>query len=423
MRCHNSNSDPSGPKPGLITNFYCKVNILKKKNQTSPETFLIDDKNSTTPLLKVTLNIWGMLFCALVVLAVLGLGSVTTFNFFDRAFSKTSRTEMVSANNLSLREQEQTKLIALEEQRLEELQSESDLSKMDFDRLQSEINGLSARLSSFQLLTTRINQQLTLNKDASPSSVGATNNNGAVAGVSIDVAKGQAFNSQVDKFNGELDLLNKAVLNGQADIAVLNVQLQSFQTALNQPQGPAPMQINTAQLAQLSGNPVTQSPEIKGNSSPSTRLPLPGNQQLQAVGDSPPVDVPVRGIVTSLFGIRPSPFVANTTNMHYGLDLAVPEGTPVAVTKAGVVSYVGYDPGYGNRVEVTHQGGWVTLYGHNRQLLVKVGQPVQQGDILALSGNTGASTGPHVHYEIHLNGVAFDPLKVVKVPLTYQVGS
>jgi murein DD-endopeptidase MepM/ murein hydrolase activator NlpD len=104
---------------------------------------------------------------------------------------------------------------------------------------------------------------------------------------------------------------------------------------------------------------------------------------------------------------------------HYGIDIAVPMNTPVQATKDGIVTYAAYDEIYGWRVEITHAGGWLSFYAHNTVLLVKVGQHVDKGAIIALSGTTGASTGPHVHYEIHLNGKPVDPALYIKVPLHY----
>ena len=95
---------------------------------------------------------------------------------------------------------------------------------------------------------------------------------------------------------------------------------------------------------------------------------------------------------------------------HTGIDIAVPEGTPVRATADGVVEYAGDGRGgYGNVVYIDHPGGFITIYGHNSRLLVRAGQSVKAGDIIALSGNTGYSTGPHVHYEIRYGTRLVDP--------------
>ena len=112
---------------------------------------------------------------------------------------------------------------------------------------------------------------------------------------------------------------------------------------------------------------------------------------------------PVHGVLTSGFGWR-------WGRMHEGVDIAVSNGTPVVAAKAGVVIVAGWMGGYGNLVVVDHGGGVATAYGHNTSVTVGVGQQVAQGQLIAYSGNTGHSTGPHVHFEVRINGGAVDPM-------------
>jgi murein DD-endopeptidase MepM/ murein hydrolase activator NlpD len=112
---------------------------------------------------------------------------------------------------------------------------------------------------------------------------------------------------------------------------------------------------------------------------------------------------PVSGPVTSGFGWR-------WGRMHEGIDIAVPTGTPVAAAASGTVIYAGWMGGYGNIVVIDHGGGISTAYGHNSSLACGVGQPVSQGQVIAYSGSTGHSTGPHVHFEVRVNGTPVDPL-------------
>ncbi len=99
--------------------------------------------------------------------------------------------------------------------------------------------------------------------------------------------------------------------------------------------------------------------------------------------------------------------------MHEGLDIAANLGTPVVATADGVVSRVGYSRSYGKMVVIDHGYGYRTIFGHNSKLLVKAGQRIKRGDRVALVGNTGQSTGPHVHYELRMNGVPIDPRKTL----------
>lgn len=125
--------------------------------------------------------------------------------------------------------------------------------------------------------------------------------------------------------------------------------------------------------------------------------------------DAKPSIWPVWGIVTSEVGSRGNPFGGPGTESHTGVDIAVPTGTKVKAAGAGKVTHAGWSPGYGYLVTIDHGYGIVSMYGHNSKVLVDVGQWVARGDIIAKSGNTGRSTGPHVHYEIQVYGVIKNP--------------
>jgi len=117
---------------------------------------------------------------------------------------------------------------------------------------------------------------------------------------------------------------------------------------------------------------------------------------------------PTRGWVTSGFGFRKSPFTG-LREKHEGWDIAARAGSKVRATADGEVVVEGREYGYGNMVEVDHGYGVMTRYGHNSKHLVKVGDRVKRGQVIALVGNTGRSTGPHVHYEVLLHGVPVSP--------------
>lgn len=121
---------------------------------------------------------------------------------------------------------------------------------------------------------------------------------------------------------------------------------------------------------------------------------------------------PVRGWVSSGFGRRVSPFTGKDT-LHGGVDITAPLRTPVIAPAAGTVTFAGNEAGLGNTVTLSHGYGMRTIYGHMDKLKVKTGQTVKRGDILGWVGNTGLSTGPHLHYEIEVGGAAVDPLKYV----------
>lgn len=119
------------------------------------------------------------------------------------------------------------------------------------------------------------------------------------------------------------------------------------------------------------------------------------------------------GRLTSKFGKRKAPKPGASTN-HKGVDWAIPTGTPVYASCGGTVAKAGWGSGYGYVVYINHEDGKQTRYGHCSKVLVTVGQKVKQGDKIALSGNTGVSTGPHLHFEILVNGKQVDPFTYIK---------
>jgi len=119
---------------------------------------------------------------------------------------------------------------------------------------------------------------------------------------------------------------------------------------------------------------------------------------------------PVRGWVTSPFGNRTSPF-SGIVKFHEGLDVAAQTGTPVMAPADGVVVKAGFNTGYGNMVEISHGYGIKTVFAHNSRLNVKAGQRIRRGDVISYVGDSGSSTGPHLHYEVRLNGLPVNPVK------------
>ena len=132
----------------------------------------------------------------------------------------------------------------------------------------------------------------------------------------------------------------------------------------------------------------------------------------QSLLSATPSIKPARGWFTSKFGYRVSPFTQQPV-MHNGLDIAASPGSPIVAPADGVVSFAGYDPGYGKLVSIDHGYGVVTRFGHTSQLFVEVGQKVKRRDVIAAVGNTGRSTGPHVHYEVRVKNVPVDPANYV----------
>jgi len=121
---------------------------------------------------------------------------------------------------------------------------------------------------------------------------------------------------------------------------------------------------------------------------------------------------PAKGWKTSRFGYRTSPFTGRR-ELHKGLDIANRKGTKIIATADGLVKYTGKKGLLGNVLVIDHGHGFVTRYGHLKDALKKRGDKVKRGDVIALMGNTGRSTGPHLHYEVLLNGVQVNPEKYI----------
>ena len=117
--------------------------------------------------------------------------------------------------------------------------------------------------------------------------------------------------------------------------------------------------------------------------------------------------------ITSPFGYRNHPTLKQY-KFHAGIDIGVPSGNNIVAAADGVVTVSTYESGYGNYVAINHGGGIVTLYGHNSSLLVRKGESVKKGQTIAISGSTGRSTGPHLHFEVLVNGSAVNPMNYFK---------
>lgn len=121
---------------------------------------------------------------------------------------------------------------------------------------------------------------------------------------------------------------------------------------------------------------------------------------------APALRWPVKGVVHSRFGPRGGA-------RHDGIDIAAPEGTPIHAAAEGEAIFSGVQRGYGNLVILRHEGGWVTIYAHNRKNLVREGDRVRQGQVIGEVGRTGRATGPHVHFEVRQGTKPIDPQQLL----------
>jgi biotin carboxyl carrier protein len=146
---------------------------------------------------------------------------------------------------------------------------------------------------------------------------------------------------------------------------------------------------------------------------PDVSLVLSELEEMRAFEKALPTAWPTTGIPSSGFGWRRSPF-NRRWKFHSGLDVANDRGTPIRAPSAGTVVKAEYHAGYGRMLLIDHGFGITTLYGHCQSLRVGVGDVVQRGQIIATMGNTGQSTGPHLHFEVHQDGHPVDPLTYLR---------
>ena len=152
-------------------------------------------------------------------------------------------------------------------------------------------------------------------------------------------------------------------------------------------------------------NKSTDSQKVKASGSVNTSLTTSG--QKVSLGIS--LARPVSGTITSRFGAKSS----IRSSAHTGLDIATASGTPYSAAASGTVTFAGYKGSYGNLIVITHSDGVQTYYGHSSKIYVSVGQSVEQGQTIGAVGSTGNSTGPHLHFEVRVNGVAYNPQNYV----------
>jgi murein DD-endopeptidase MepM/ murein hydrolase activator NlpD len=196
----------------------------------------------------------------------------------------------------------------------------------------------------------------------------------------------------------------------EAEVARLrseNTRVQELAAALNRAES------NYQQLRSILGarapDPAAARPELPRARAIAARAP--GAPARFQTGPSAPAHWPLddRGFVT-----RGQVSPGTESEAHPGIDIAVPIGTPVRAAGGGTVALAGVNDDYGMFVRVRHPGGYETMYGHASRLLVRDGDDVDAGQVIALSGNTGRSTAPHLHFEVRRDGRSIDPLAVVK---------
>jgi murein DD-endopeptidase MepM/ murein hydrolase activator NlpD len=180
------------------------------------------------------------------------------------------------------------------------------------------------------------------------------------------------------------------------------------------------------ELAGIADDPRLQSPDDSSSEESSMaqytpdmlpEAPTQHRDGSDQTDESVPEGIPMYGSVSRGF----APDESEGVRRHLGIDIAAREGTPIFATATGVVEFAGWDETFGNYLIIDHNEGYKTCYGHNRALLVSVGDAVGKGELIALSGNTGNSSAPHLHYEIRKNGQPVNPANYMDVESLEQV--
>ena len=248
---------------------------------------------------------------------------------------------------------------------------------------------------------------------------------------SVTVARAQAEKSELETLrqtNGDqsqkIEQISKATAALQQDLDRLNVldaeirrianvgeQTAASRSGITRPaaakgsQGGPVAQPNINELAALVQE-MKQEVTMREQSLADLKEAL---EHRNAVLNATPSIWPTSGDVTSRFGWRSSPWGGRSSDWHPGIDIANSTGTEIMATADGEVTYSGWFSGYGKMVEIDHGNGIVTIYGHNSQNVVSSGQHVRKGQVIAYMGSTGYSTGPHLHYEVRVNGTVVNP--------------
>lgn len=306
---------------------------------------------------------------------------------------------------------------------ISQLNEKIDSLQGEIDSLQSEINNTQFKITAAQnklsRLQTRIekqnddlNQRLrNMYMNDNTSFVEVLLNSGSVSELLVNlelikrIHKGdkevleqlQVQHAQVEKQKKELDELNSSLKSQQSEVKSKQESLNADKSVLNQKRQSVASENAelSEEIADLQAAADAITAQIKSYDSSDS-----GEYSGSMIW-------PVSGSISCEYGYRYCPY--HGYELHTGIDIAVGTGTSVKAAASGVVRQAYYNSSYGNMVLIDNGGGIYTLYAHNSSLLVSAGQSVSQGQVIARSGSTGNSTGPHVHFEVRVNGQYVNP--------------
>lgn len=222
------------------------------------------------------------------------------------------------------------------------------------------------------------------------------------------ILEGNEEKQYVDNFETAEAIVNELKEKSSSNIEDISI-VEKYETELKD------FSTKEAVVASLFQAPKAVSTKVAKNSSKSSKVAATGsvNTSLKTSGQKVSLGIalarPVSGTITSRFGAKSS----IRSSAHTGLDIAASTGTAYSAAASGKVTFAGYKGSYGNLIVITHSNGVQTYYGHSSKIYVSVGQSVSQGQTIGAVGSTGNSTGPHLHFEVRVNGVAYNPQNYV----------
>lgn len=302
---------------------------------------------------------------------------------------------------------------------IEEQQKEVDKIQADLDKKQAEIDASEAKISEAAAEIEQTKQEMAERQEGLEKRLRVMYKNGSVG--YLDVLLGS---NSLSEFLSNVELVQKIYSNDQDTLKELEKQheeleamrrelekkkdaLETERTALDEDRAGAQSKVDAldedkaalqSKLDELNAEADRISSEIVTKQDP--KVEYDGGTFMWPTTSR---------LITSYFGFRTHPVTGIYTG-HTGIDIGVGSGNPVYAAADGTVIIAGSYGGYGNAVVIDHGSGISTLYGHNSSVAVGVGQKVSRGEVVASSGNSGISTGPHLHFEVRINGSYVDPL-------------
>ncbi|WP_195937850.1 murein hydrolase activator EnvC family protein [Romboutsia sp. 1001713B170131_170501_G6] len=367
----------------------------------------------------------------LTILTVCSLVFGTTYIYADTEDKNIEIKQKSVDDKLNKNREEQTTL----ESKIKDLDSKVKEIEVNIKETNDKIEKLDGEIETTKIEIEKLNENISKNEEALGKRLKAINNNYSMGYIKVIlsstsisdffnniyvvkqvVEQDQKILKELDENKSEVekkekDLNYKKKMQEDLKIALVenNEKVQSDKSELEALKRELETEEDNLQneLEKLAAEAAAKQAQETQQSAASTDENLNG-----AIISSGSWPVPGHSRISSPYGYRLHP-VLNVQKIHTGIDIPAPKGTPAVATDSGTVIYSGLKGSYGNTVMIQHDNGKVSLYAHNDQLLVSVGQKVQKGQAVTKIGNTGRSTGPHLHFEIRINGKHTNPMPYI----------